>query len=279
MPEHLAREAPWFAVCNTLSELRAFYAQHQAPYPRGVTAPSGLTGHCGVCRQDSLFLIDAAPGAPVNWRESLRCAGCGLFARWRACLHCIEGLESTRPVERLWLTERTSRFYQVVRSRFRGTLGTEYAMGSPSGARITVEGRRVLNQDVTQPSFRDRTFDLVVCQDVLEHVPSHPAALRQFRRVLRPGGSLFLTVPFTFAQWSLTRASLDEDGNVVHHLPPMYHQDPANPEGVLCYQDFGLDLLEQLREAGFDDAVVIGVRSTRWGYVDDDVIFRATRIR
>ena len=109
-----------------------------------------------------------------------------------------------------------------------------------------------LNEDVTRLSFEDDAFTLVVCQDVLEHVPHHRAALRELCRVLRPGGSLYLTVPFTFGPDTLVRAELGDDGEVVHHLPPMYHLDPANPDGVLCFQDFGMDLLDRLRDAGFD---------------------------
>lgn len=40
------------------------------------------------------------------------------------------------------------------------------------------------------------SFDAVLCTQVLEHVPDPFAALAELRRVLRPGGSLLVTVPF-----------------------------------------------------------------------------------
>ncbi len=45
--------------------------------------------------------------------------------------------------------------------------------------------------------FRDGSFDLVLCADVLYHeeVPDDLAALREFHRVLRPGGFLCVNVP------------------------------------------------------------------------------------
>lgn len=40
------------------------------------------------------------------------------------------------------------------------------------------------------------TCDVVLCSQVLEHIPDPASALTEMMRVLRPGGSLVLTVPF-----------------------------------------------------------------------------------
>lgn len=42
----------------------------------------------------------------------------------------------------------------------------------------------------------DGDFDTVVCNAVLEHVRNPQEAVAEFRRVLRPGGILYLVVPF-----------------------------------------------------------------------------------
>jgi SAM-dependent methyltransferase len=47
------------------------------------------------------------------------------------------------------------------------------------------------------------SFDLVVCLDVLEHTPDDRLALRELRRVCRPGGFLLLTVPALPRLWSI----------------------------------------------------------------------------
>jgi SAM-dependent methyltransferase len=49
--------------------------------------------------------------------------------------------------------------------------------------------------DAQKLPFPERTFDRAICLDVLEHVPNDNAALREIRRVLKPGGTLVLTVP------------------------------------------------------------------------------------
>jgi ubiquinone/menaquinone biosynthesis C-methylase UbiE len=53
----------------------------------------------------------------------------------------------------------------------------------------------------TRLPFTDASFDAVTALDVLEHVDDH-AALREMRRVLRPGGAMLLTVPAMPWLWS-----------------------------------------------------------------------------
>lgn len=49
--------------------------------------------------------------------------------------------------------------------------------------------------DARRLPFAAASFDTVFCSQVLEHVPEPALALAEFRRVLRPGGYLILTVP------------------------------------------------------------------------------------
>lgn len=117
------------------------------------------------------------------------------------------------------------------------------------------------------PSFAAASFDVVVSCDVLEHVPDHRRALAAAARVLAPDGVLLLTVPFVHLQaTTVVRAEPTADG-VRHLLPPVRHHDPLRREGVLVFHDFGWDLLDDARAAGFASATVLLAGSLAHGYL------------
>ncbi len=57
------------------------------------------------------------------------------------------------------------------------------------------ETRRVMVGDVQALAFEDAHFDIVLANEVLEHVPDDALGLRQMYRVLKPGGRLFIFSP------------------------------------------------------------------------------------
>lgn len=60
----------------------------------------------------------------------------------------------------------------------------------------------VLEGSVMDMPIDDDTFDLVVSLDVIEHLDDDVGALRELRRVTRPGGALLVTVPAYQWLWS-----------------------------------------------------------------------------
>lgn len=49
--------------------------------------------------------------------------------------------------------------------------------------------------DILEIPVPDESFDVVLCAEVLEHVPEPIRAVREMARILRPGGKLLLTAP------------------------------------------------------------------------------------
>ena len=96
----------------------------------------------------------------------------------------------------------------------------------------------VLRGDATKLPFADDTFDCVVTSEVLEHIQNDVAAIAELHRVLKPGGTLGVTVPTWWPEkinWMLS----DE-----------YHA-PKSPGGhVRIYS--ATELKAKLRAAGLE---------------------------
>lgn len=57
-------------------------------------------------------------------------------------------------------------------------------------------GRMDFTGDVWAIPAPDGSFDVVLCTEVLEHVPYPNETLREFARLLKPGGTLLVTAPY-----------------------------------------------------------------------------------
>jgi SAM-dependent methyltransferase len=90
--------------------------------------------------------------------------------------------------------------------------------------------------DATRLPFADGCFDRVIAAEVLEHIPDDGAALDELARVLRPGGTMAVTVPSYLPEricWALS----DE-----------YHAPFVEGGHVRIYRE--PELRRKLREAG-----------------------------
>lgn len=65
----------------------------------------------------------------------------------------------------------------------------------------------MLNADCLHLPFPDQIFDVVICAEVLEHLPDYHGVLLEIRRVLKKGGTLALSVPSYWPEricWALS---------------------------------------------------------------------------
>jgi SAM-dependent methyltransferase len=69
---------------------------------------------------------------------------------------------------------------------------SQYVMGD-----LYPSDPKVHKIDVTEIPFEANTFDLVLCNHVLEHVPDYLKAMSEIFRVLKPGGTAILQTPFS----------------------------------------------------------------------------------
>ena len=243
-----------------------------------------VDGFCAPCNKSVPFLVDMLFGGQQigchwvpNWRERLVCPICRMFNRQRLIATLVKQQIENYSDMKVYFMEQTTPIYQWAVAAFpqHQIIGSEY-LGAQYRSGQPVKGIR--HEDVMNLSFYDLSIDLIVSNDVFEHVPDPGKAFAECARVLRSGGELIATIPFhSGCDSSVVRAKLASDG-LNHLLPPTFHQNPISKEGSLVFTDFGWDILEMLHKAGFDDNYLEVYASARNGHIGGgQLVFRATK--
>ncbi len=97
----------------------------------------------------------------------------------------------------------------------RDTLGAMADAGELDGEQARVGA---VQGDALSLPFATASFDRVIASEILEHIPDDCAAMAELARVLRPGGTMAVTVPRCgpeFVNWALSDAYHDVPGGHV----------------------------------------------------------------
>ena len=74
------------------------------------------------------------------------------------------------------------------------------------------------------PEIADDSFDVVICEQVLEHLPELETAVRTFERVLKPGGTLIVGVPIFIGPFAWLRSHfVPFFDRFTHHRKARHH--------------------------------------------------------
>ena len=98
-------------------------------------------------------------------------------------------------------TDSANAFYKYFKNN-KNYISSIYSDEIPTGTCIK---DNVFCQNLEHLTFNDNTFDVVVSEDVLEHVRDYKKALREIHRVLKNGGVHIFTIPFSFDKETVTR--------------------------------------------------------------------------
>jgi SAM-dependent methyltransferase len=124
-------------------------------------------------------------------------------------------------------------------------VATQWDESVPFGAIHPTKGYR--SEDLQRQTFADESFDLVVTQDVFEHIFRPDLAIKEIARTLRPNGAFICTVPIVNGvRASERRASLIE-GRIEHRAEPTYHGNPISDKKSLVTIDWGYDIVSYLQ--------------------------------
>ena len=181
--------------------------------------------YCPVCERTSYF-------QPFGFRQKARCAHCGSLERHR--------------LEWLFFKKKTSLFGKSPKNilhvaaepcfekRFEKAFGKNYITADLYNQNAMVK------MDITNIQYPNESFDIILCNHVLEHIPDDQKAMRELYRVLKKEGWAVLLVPIadmekTYEDFSITtevgRLKAFGQGNHV--------------------RKYGRDYIERLKAAGF----------------------------
>lgn len=229
---------------------------------RHVLAGKAYSGWCPVCDKSTFFI-------PLGswYREDLKCLRCRSSARQRAVAHFIKTGIDSEGVTRVLEVAPVSHVAQRFREYFPFYEETNYFPGAELGAPI----RGYRNENLEALTYPDNHFDLVITQDVFEHVAHPKKAFEEIARVLRPGGRHVYTIPWYPASKTRTRA-YEIDGRIEHVLDPEYHGNPIDSAGSLVFTEFGEDLPHIVLEASGMRTRTIRDHKQEYGILGDSVI-------
>ncbi len=72
--------------------------------------------------------------------------------------------------------------------------------------------------------------------------------------MLKPGGFHLLTVHLTLDKKTVKRVEI-KNKEIIHLLPPEYHNNSIRSVRVLCFMNYGYDIIDTLESVGFSNNV------------------------
>jgi SAM-dependent methyltransferase len=229
---------------------------------KAILHPAALRRHafgfCPVCNRRTVFLVTDSLETIRNHAICLWCKSC---SRNRHLTLCVLSEFAARDVATLGdfrghpeiAVLNTSSRSPIARALGNASniFNTEFFDDVPSGS--TKDGVRCENLE--NLSFADETLDLVISEDVLEHVRELEQGFAEIARVLRRGGCHVFTVPFDFDK--KTSALFRRVGDVYEPIamPIEYHGDFIRGK-IPVFHRLGYDLFEILEPYGFETRLV-----------------------
>lgn len=211
-------------------------------------------GRCPCCDKDVVFR------ARNSWlRDSFLCTNCTSIPRERAIMLIIEKVLPNWKDLKIHESSPGNKGASLkLKENCIGYIASQYFPGEKFGTSIG----DFRNEDLENQTFENESFDLVVSQDVMEHVYDPEQAFKEIARTLKKGGYYIFTTPLVNKfRPSEVWAKKGEGGKPIFLKEPEYHGNPVDPEGSPVTMHWGYDIVGFIKSASGMDAVI--------EYIDD----------
>ncbi len=196
-------------------------------------------GYFHICEHGTIF---------IKWDQWLRdnylCLFCRSIPRQRALIKVLEDEFPKWRHLRIHESSPGGASSDKIRRECMHYKPTQYLPDLTTGSYRN--GQRCENLE--NMTFNDEIFDLVVTQDVFEHVMNPDKAFREITRILKPGGAHIFTVPYYRSKKTAVRA-VETITGVKNLREPVYHANLIDEKGSLVVTEWGEDLLSIIEAA------------------------------
>ncbi len=242
---------------------------------------SHQVGKCNICGKSTIFVcIDVK-----TVRNNMYCPFCKSSSRKRHVAKLLidiipnvsnlAEIPSNKHLENkfnIYNADLNDAFYKVL-YEYKSYYCSSYIPNVEPG---TETRSRVFCQDLEKLTFADENFDVVITEDVFEHIRNYDLAFEQVYRVLKKGGYHIFTVPCFFDKPTLIRVDTNGEEDI-HLLPPEYHGDRIRGK-ILAYRTFGIDIFKTLEKIGFETTVDFSNYVDRRYGIFDSYAFRSQKV-
>ncbi len=163
----------------------------------------------------------------LGYRQQAVCPGCGSQERDRAVALYLAG-------RMIWLRSQPRPLLHIAPEKALG----RYLARLTKPRYVSAACQRI---DITAIPHADDTFDVIVCNHVLEHIPDDRQALSELYRVLKPAGFAILQVPYARDLAETLESEVSKPVERLRHY--------GQPDHVRLY---GLDYARRVRACGFE---------------------------
>ena len=156
---------------------------------------------CNVCQQQYFRFVDDRPASEnknallsnhviAGYGKNIICPNCLSNARERLVIAMLQHHVNIDNKKILHLSPEKN-VYQYLKSKS-NVITADLVPGFYKNI-----DKHIRQEDVTALSFADQSFDVVIANHVLEHIPDDLKAMSEIYRVLKKGGVAILQVPYS----------------------------------------------------------------------------------
>ena len=212
-------------------------------------------GYCPICEKRTIFFKRGD-----WWRDHYHCLRCLSIPRQRALFQVLHDFVTNWRELHIHESSPNGATFEKFSSNCPNYVPTYFFPNIKLGT--SYKGFRC--EDLARQTFDDESFDIVITQDVIEHLLEPLESFKEICRTLKPGGQHIFTVPWYY--WHETKIRVKKKGDeIVFVESPEYHNNPVDDKGALVVTEFGNDLIDIIQTCSGMTTTAIHLRDRRKG--------------